>query len=119
MKNDIGDFLKTTRLEKNYDLNFVASILKIRKAYIKSIENMDIASLPDRVFILGYVKNYAKFLELDQINVVKKYSALIEKCDTSKEYDVGTCNSSPTKASFLVSILMVIVFYNYFVFHSA
>jgi hypothetical protein len=66
ISNLISEQLKQIRLNKGFSVEDVSSALNIRKIYIKFLEgeNVDIENLPT-VYVIGYLKMYAKYLELD------------------------------------------------------
>ncbi len=62
---EVGMELQKRRKAAKLTLAQVSSELKIRKAYIKGIENGDIHLIPFEAYILGYIKHYAILLGLD------------------------------------------------------
>ena len=55
------------------NLEQISSITKIAKKYLLALEAEDFEVLPARVFVQGYVKQYAKILGLDGAQVVHSY----------------------------------------------
>lgn len=66
----VGELLKKARENKNFSLNDVSKLTKIRIAYLKAIENSDYEALPAPVFTKGFIRNYAEFLGLDAREVL-------------------------------------------------
>ena len=66
---DIGNFLRERREERGISLIEVEKDLKIRKKYLQALEegNMDI--IPGRTYIVGYLRNYSKYLGIDEENI--------------------------------------------------
>ena len=62
----IGEKLKEERVRLGYSLEEVEEETKIRKYYLEAIENENFAVLPPKVYAVGFVKRYAKFLGLDE-----------------------------------------------------
>lgn len=71
----VGQLLKETREAKLYTLEDVEKHTKIRKELLKALENDDYTKLPPLTFIQGFVKNYGKFLGLEE----KKLLAVLRR----------------------------------------
>ena len=63
---EIGEYLKNRRLELGISLDEVEQYLKIRKKYLVGIEEGNENILPGRTYFIGYLRNYANYLEADQ-----------------------------------------------------
>lgn len=61
----VGQNLKEVREAKFYTLEEVEKATKIRKELLEALEKGDYVKLPPATFIQGFIKNYAKFLNLD------------------------------------------------------
>lgn len=66
---DIGDFLRERREEKGVSLIEVEKDLKIRKKYLEALEEGNIDIIPGRTYIVGYLRNYSKYLGIDEENI--------------------------------------------------
>ncbi|MDR3180195.1 MAG: helix-turn-helix domain-containing protein [Holosporaceae bacterium] len=64
--------LKKAREEKNLSLSDVSDALKIRECYLDALERGDYASLPELVYAVGFVKSYAKLLEINDDNIIQE-----------------------------------------------
>ena len=62
----LGDLLRGERATLGKSLMDIQRELKINVNIISAIENCDISGHEDSVFISGYVRSYAKFLNLNQ-----------------------------------------------------
>lgn len=69
----IGALLKSVREKKNVALEDIANKTKININVLRSLERDDIEALPNRTYVKGFVKNYAKTLG---INIDEALSAL-------------------------------------------
>jgi len=63
---EIGKYLKNRRLELGISLDEAEQYLKIRKKYLVGIEEGNENILPGRTYFIGYLRNYANYLEADQ-----------------------------------------------------
>lgn len=70
---DTGRTLRRRRLELGITIDEVANETKIHRRYIKAIEKSDFAILPHSTQALGFVKRYARLLNLDERTAAQKY----------------------------------------------
>jgi cytoskeletal protein RodZ len=71
----IGEFLRGERATLGRSLLDVQRDLKIRAIYIDAIENTDPSVFPNKSFIPGYVRSYARYLGLDPEQVTAQFRA--------------------------------------------
>lgn len=69
----VGQVLKETRLAKFYKLEEVEKTTKIRKELLEALENDDYSKLPPPTFVQGFIKNYGKFLGLNEEKLLAIY----------------------------------------------
>lgn len=62
----VGEVLKETREAKFYTLDEIEKATKIRKELLQALEEDDWSKLPPPTFVQGFIKNYGKFLGLEQ-----------------------------------------------------
>jgi len=104
-----GEKFASRRKELGLSLAKVAAALKIRSAYLKAIEDGDLKKIPSGMYASGYIRSYAKFLDLD--------ITAVDKSDVEKksEAEVVTRNLSlanqvvPGKALAFSSLLIIIL----------
>ncbi|QQS38987.1 helix-turn-helix domain-containing protein [Candidatus Woesebacteria bacterium] len=68
--NTIGKYLKDTRLSQNKTLEDMENKTKIRKEFVRLIENESWNKLPDFPVVTGFVKSIAGALKLDEKKVL-------------------------------------------------
>lgn len=61
-----GQKLREKRLSKGLTIEQVSKETKIRTSYITAIEKGDYQRLPASTYIQGFIRNYAKYLELNE-----------------------------------------------------
>lgn len=61
----IGEQLRRAREEKGLTVEQIATKLNLTSQVVKALEQDDEAHLPDNVFTRGYVRSYAKLVQLD------------------------------------------------------
>lgn len=70
-----GLFLRERRIEKSFQKEDVAHILRVSYIYINAIEEGLTHQLPERVYTLGYVRSYARLLGLDPVKISNRFAA--------------------------------------------
>lgn len=71
----VGELLKGERENKNYSFETIEKATKIKKEYLLAIEDGKFGKLPSEAYALGFVKNYADFLDLPK----NKIAALFKR----------------------------------------
>jgi len=63
----VGQTLQAARLVKNMSIEDVARQLRLSVRQITAIEKDDHSKLPERTFLLGFIRNYAKLVRVDTV----------------------------------------------------
>jgi cytoskeleton protein RodZ len=66
----VGEILRRARMQKGQDTNYIGQVLHIRPAHLEALERSDFSALPGHTFVIGFVRTYAEYLELDGGRVV-------------------------------------------------
>lgn len=69
----VGEILKKRRENKNVTLLDVSKELKISHEILNNIENNYFQKDIDIVFIIGHLRSYCVYLEIDHIEIIEKY----------------------------------------------
>ena len=69
-----GQRLQAAREARNIERSEVARWLKLDEKYIRAIEEDDEEHLPGPVFIAGYIRNYAKLVNLSPDQLVEEFT---------------------------------------------
>ena len=72
----IGERLRAAREARGLSLEAVAAELRIRVVILAAMEREDHAALPERVYLLGLLRTYARFLGLDPANVAAGWAGV-------------------------------------------
>jgi len=72
----IGERLRAAREARGLSLEAVAAELRIRTVILAAMEREDHAALPERVYLLGLLRTYARFLGLDPANVAAGWAGV-------------------------------------------
>jgi cytoskeletal protein RodZ len=118
----ISDILKEEREKKGYTIQEVEEQTKIKKDFIRAIEDGRFYDLPSEAYALGFVKNYAEFLGIPQ----KKASALFRR-----EYEGKNLSPLPKfsalsfsktlfglRTLFIIGTILTVVGYIFFQYNS-
>ncbi len=62
----LGEKLKSLREEKGMTLKDVAKAIKVRESILSALENEEWDKLPQRIFVKGFVRAYARVVEGDE-----------------------------------------------------
>lgn len=72
----IGKFLKQAREKNGYNIEQVARETHISKRYLRALEDEDFSVFPGETYAIGFLRNYAEYLELDPEEIVALYKNL-------------------------------------------
>lgn len=88
----VGDILKQAREDKHITLEQASEITKIRLAYLKALEEGDYDKLPSEVYVRGFLRNYAEFLELPVEDVFAFFRRDYKRQSEVPSYPTQTTN---------------------------
>jgi len=72
----LGEKLKTTREEKGLTLDQISRETNISIRYLEALETENFAIFPGEPYVIGFIKNYGSYLELDNLKLISLYRAL-------------------------------------------
>ncbi|PKO25092.1 MAG: hypothetical protein CVU35_05945 [Betaproteobacteria bacterium HGW-Betaproteobacteria-8] len=72
----VGEVLRTAREEKNLDIDDICSYLRLSHRQVLALEGDDYAVLPEATITRGFIRNYARMLELDAEPLLETYRSL-------------------------------------------
>lgn len=70
----LGAFLSEARERLGIELHDAAQQTRISIHYLKALEDEEFSRLPGEVFVRGFLKNYARYLNLPESEVIELYS---------------------------------------------
>jgi len=71
-----GERLREARLRQGYTIEQVEEETKIRKLYLNALEEENFSILPPQVYAQGFVKRYARFLNMDIEELSREFKEL-------------------------------------------
>lgn len=115
----VGELLKKEREKKGLTLRNVEKEIKIREKFLQAVENNNWIYFPSKIYIIGVIKNYARFLGLDAAKLIaffrrdygKKEDVQFKKSVTSTYLTPQT-----KKLAKLVMIFISLLFIGYFIY---
>lgn len=92
---NVGQSLRTAREARGLGLSDVAQTLKLGVRQIEALENGDWQGLPGQTFIRGFVRNYARLLQVDAAPLMAQLDLILEKPANSLAAPEGRLGSMP------------------------
>lgn len=80
-----GRRLRVLRQSKGWEIERIATQLHLRSQLVEAIEQDRFDELPGPVFVMGYLRNYARLLGLDPEPLIRAYRALHPSRDQTPE----------------------------------
>lgn len=114
----IGQILKAKRLESAISVEDVCAFLKVKRIDIDAVESDDFEKLSAHIYVLGFIRSYAKFLKVDAKIIEEKAKGLPIKSNTENKkhllVNIGEDEKfSPNKEMFfnalLISVLLFLI----------
>jgi len=117
----VGQTLRDEREKQFYSIEDIEKHTKIRKELLEALEADDYAKLPPATFIQGFIKNYARFLNMDS----EKMLALFRRDFEAKKHPPRIMESfksplqnrgfrlTPSRILGLVVALVIFSFFGY------
>jgi cytoskeleton protein RodZ len=68
----IGYHLKLAREERGETLQDIAAFLRIRRVYLRDLENGDLSAIPGRAYALGFLRSYGDYLGFNGEAIVEE-----------------------------------------------
>jgi cytoskeletal protein RodZ len=113
----VGKILKNTRINKKLTLANVEKSTKIRQKNLEAVENEDWDKFSSKTYINGIVRQYSKYLELNEEKMAAFFRREYEKTeDINFKTKIKEKYLTPqTKTAFRLSLIFIfIAFFLYF-----
>ena len=111
VNTDFGSVLSEARKAQNYTVEDISRHLKIPEHTIVRIETNDLDALPAPTFTQGYIRAYAKFLEISEDEVLEMYNAAVpheSSTDLKPRSNLPDEASSQSPLVKLVTIVLIL-----------
>lgn len=83
-ETSIGTLLRNRRQERRLSVENIATELNLTSDVIRALEDNDYKRLPEPVYTRGYIRAYARFLQLDDESMVAMYSNITDAAESSR-----------------------------------
>ncbi|MDY6993354.1 MAG: DUF4115 domain-containing protein [Pseudomonadota bacterium] len=104
-----GARLRQAREQKNISVQQVADKLYLDAGIIDALESDDYDSLPSPIFIRGYLRSYAKFLELPAESIVEAYELIGQQQPPPLTFQLKQNNQANSSDSWVKAITFMII----------
>ena len=71
---EVGQTLREAREKRGLTIEDVERELKIRRKFILALENNQYKNVVEDIYMRGFLRNYARFLELDESQLLRMYA---------------------------------------------
>lgn len=114
----VGDILKEARIKKSIELDAVSRELKIHRRFLDALESSDYRIFSGVVHIKGFLRNYSKFLGLDENEVLAFFRREYESKEENKRAFVKPISGqklilTPGVIVFLTTLVAIVTFLGY------
>jgi len=117
--DSIGQKLKKTRKLKNLKISDVSKELRISKEILKNFETDNIKDDINTVFLIGHLRSYCVFLDLDQTEILRQFKdsqIRTDKLDIEIKRPVDDKNFLFSNKLISFALIITIFFSFYFLF---
>ena len=104
----IGPFLRRMREEKNISLKIISRRTKISTTMLELLEDDQLDKLPNKAYVTGYVKSYAKELNLSERDCISILNATYRRQNPS--YNTTTTAERPASVRRAIHIPPVAIY---------
>ncbi len=115
----VGQILSIERNSKSLSINDISTELKILKGIIIDLENDKIKNNSDIIFIIGHLRSYSNFLDLDTDTIIKKFKDQVSfniKDEKKNITPIVENNFFKIEKFFAASLILIIFTSFYFLF---
>lgn len=113
----VGEILKKCREEKHIALSDIEKQIKVRVKFLQAIEANDWNFFSSKIYIIGIIKNYSRFLELDSKKMLAFFRRDYERKEEVKfktRISSGRLTPETRKVFGIIIAVIFILFFGYF-----
>jgi cytoskeleton protein RodZ len=105
----VGAFLKAVREHRGRGVAEIAATTRISRSYLVALEEGNLAVLPSRPFLIGYVRAYAKALDLDEDAVAARFKAETPDTTGPLQPPIGVRHEKRERRPLVLALVAVVV----------
>ena len=103
----VGESFKRARKSQKIDLNTVSQDLKISESLLGDIENNQFPSYINVIFLIGHIRSYAKYLNLDEKLLIENFKIQISFDGNNLNNEMHKPNTPVIQFSFFKALSFV------------
>jgi cytoskeleton protein RodZ len=110
----VGSELATARVAQGLSLSDISSQLRISVKYLEFLENGEREKLPGATYVLGFIRSYAKCLDLEADAMCQRLSETMAASDRQPEYhfiENKTAGGGDWRNMIMIGVVLIIVSY--------
>lgn len=104
----VGTFLRDERQKKGLDHSQISEITRIRPHFLEAIENEDWDHLPSSVFVISFIRSYARALGLEEGEIVSRYQNETPPKTISPKTAQEPAGSKKIRSVVLIVLLIIV-----------
>ena len=105
----VGESFKRARKSQKIDLNTVSQDLKISESFLGDIENNQFPSYINVTFLIGHIRSYAKYLNLDEKLLIENFKIQILFDGNNLNNEILKPNTPVVQFSFFKALSFVLI----------
>ncbi|MGI6684796.1 MAG: helix-turn-helix domain-containing protein [Bacillota bacterium] len=106
--DQIGEELRLRRESKGLSLREVEDATKIRMKYLIALEANDFEALPGKVYVIGFLRTYARFLEMNDEELVNRVKSLSYIANDDDDELVEKTRIATRKSSLFIIVVIIL-----------
>lgn len=115
--HDIGRYLRDIRESQRLTVQEAATAMHIRPHYVEALEAGNLAILPGKAYVRGYIRNYALFLGINPHEALEAYDALTATSRQELYIPEPTIHENLPSRGLIMGLMVLAVFlYGYYLF---
>jgi cytoskeletal protein RodZ len=106
---DFGRYLTQQRELRGVSRADVASVTKIPVKLIAALENGDVDRLPERIFVVNYIRAYAQVIGMESQEAVLRFEEIDRTVQTGREFATPDRASRTPRLAWPVILIAVLL----------
>ncbi len=109
IRTNFGGELEKARKTQNYTIEDISEHIKVPVHVLTAIEKNDIDALPMPTYTQGYIRAYAKFLEISEDNILQMYNRAVPHSPAAELKPRSKLKNGASSQSPLVKMVTIIL----------
>jgi cytoskeleton protein RodZ len=106
-----GEILKKRREDLGLSVQEIAEALKIRKDYLAAIEEDAFGKLPVPVYTVGYIRAYAKYLDVDSDPIVEFYNKHLSQPESAAIMPIAFSRKKFPAVYVVIAVIVILALF--------